>query len=657
MIEPQDWLARLEPLLSALLEGELTDADRAALDDILRHEPEARQFYARYMFVHAALSWKLRGEKVLPVDSPTVAEIAGPTISTPAVEHGEKTVAPRTAGTTPRGWKGMVRDFSEQPLALAVVVLALVSGAVLIWQFSSTGPQPVAQQPVPPDATPEIVIARVTRSVDAVWEMDAWAADGDKLAAGQRLALKSGLAEIAFESGASLILEGPAELILGGENSKAFGKPRNDNACQLKQGKLVAQAPPSAHGFTVVTPSMRVVDLGTEFGVAVSLAKTESSQTEVQVFQGKVAIEQLPAVAENSQSPRAAQTPRILEPGEALTGDGSGPWLTTNAAAGLFVRELPTRPRLASLPNWPKDSPLQPGDIVAVTFKTMRVMKINPVTGEQQLLMQGRPYDSGQNDHGVSWHCVAVAPDGTLVVGIDGLSGKHAGLLRIDPRRQTIKVLASGGLLTMGQISGVAVANDGNIYAVYQAAIHNEPEHILSVDPSSGVVSSIARLDHAFGICMAGQSHDVLLTSANAVAMSVLQGASISPRVAGLPPGRCLSAVVAPAGRIFLAADSLPDLGERKILEVAREAGHQVRTVATLSLPPNGKQRTGIWNLAAEGNGNLIVSPSEEDVNIYRVDPQTGKSVVVTSGKLLEGRTAVAVVPSTGVLTVGAPQN
>ena len=664
MSEIQDWRTRLEPLLSALMEGELTDADRAALDDILRAESEARQFYARYLFVHAALTWKQRGANALPADPLPAADFAAPQAAAAAPESIAED--PRRATTAPsqplvtagRSWKGLLRDFSEQPLAAAILVLTLVSGALLIWQLSTTRPQPVVQRPTMPDAMSEVVIARVTHSVDASWEMATPPVDGRGLLSGQKLALSSGLVEIAFESGASVILEGPAELILGGEKPQASDKPsQHHNACKLRQGKLVANVPPSAHGFTVITPSMKIVDLGTEFGAAVTRDKLAISRTEVQVFEGKVAIEQIPAAADKPKPPLAGRQPHILESGEAVTSDGSGPLQATNAKPARFVRELPSRPRLEALPTWPNDSPLKPGDIVAVTFKSMKVLKIDPETGEQQLLMQGRPYDSGQNDHGVSWHCVAVAPDGTLVVGIDGLSGMHAGLLRIDPRRHTIKVLASGGLLTMGQISGVAVAADGTIYAVYQAALHSQPEHILRIDPVSGAVTSIARMDHAFGICMAGQEHDALLTSDRAVVASWMHDGTISPWVAGDKASRCLSAAVSLDGRIFVAADSIPDLGERRILEVARSAGHEVRTVATLPPSLSVKPITGIWNIGVEFDGSLIVSPSEQDLRIYRVNPETGKSAVVSAGNLLEGRTAVAVVPGAGALTIGAPQN
>ncbi len=82
---------------------------------------------------------------------------------------------------------------------------------------------------------------------------------GDKLVAGRKLALKSGLAEIAFANGAETLLEGPAELEI------------HSNKCAvLRSGKLAVRADrPSAHGFEVDAPGMKYTDLGTEFGVLV----------------------------------------------------------------------------------------------------------------------------------------------------------------------------------------------------------------------------------------------------------------------------------------------------------------------------------------------------------------------------------------------------
>ena len=66
------------------------------------------------------------------------------------------------------------------------------------------------------------------------------------------LRLKSGLAQIEFYSGATVIVQGPAELELLSANS-----------VYCTRGKLRATVPPQAHGFTIRTPKLELVDRGT----------------------------------------------------------------------------------------------------------------------------------------------------------------------------------------------------------------------------------------------------------------------------------------------------------------------------------------------------------------------------------------------------------
>ena len=96
---------------------------------------------------------------------------------------------------------------------------------------------------------------------------------GDTLNAG-RLELGCGLAQIEFFSGAQLLLEGPAviEIVSPWEAICTDGRAR-------------VRVPPPAQGFRLLTPGMKLVDLGTEFGVQVDSAKGEG---EVHVFEGEV---------------------------------------------------------------------------------------------------------------------------------------------------------------------------------------------------------------------------------------------------------------------------------------------------------------------------------------------------------------------------------
>jgi hypothetical protein len=90
---------------------------------------------------------------------------------------------------------------------------------------------------------------------------------------GKVIRLDQGLAEIEFERGARVILQGPAGLELVSATT-----------ARLLYGTLTARVPAQASGFTVLSPSGKVVDRGTEFGLSIA----DGGATSVRVFTGLV---------------------------------------------------------------------------------------------------------------------------------------------------------------------------------------------------------------------------------------------------------------------------------------------------------------------------------------------------------------------------------
>jgi len=88
------------------------------------------------------------------------------------------------------------------------------------------------------------------------------------------MVLNSGYAQIEFYSGASVILEGPAEFRLVSRME-----------CYCASGKLRAVVPAQAQGFRIGSPEVNLIDRGTEFALNVGDQKTA-----VHVFQGKVEL-------------------------------------------------------------------------------------------------------------------------------------------------------------------------------------------------------------------------------------------------------------------------------------------------------------------------------------------------------------------------------
>ena len=335
MTLPLDILKELERLLAAQTAGELTDAEFEQLAALLRQSPEARNIYVAHLMLEAQLEQEHLPPLTVPAlqSTPHAPREAGHQQSTP---H-----APREAGHHAERdgyyatWvRDVAHEYSRQPLAVAILLLTMVFGGILAWNLSHLpSPQPIAQQsadksPIPnpkseisppPIPNPQStirnpIVARLDRTKDATWD-EAARPSGNELRAGQRLILKEGLAQIVFDSGATVVLEGPAELELGTRNAERgtrnvptsnFQLSTSPNSCSLTLGKLFARVPKQAHGFTVHTPTLKIVDLGTEFAVEVGSRRSEvgmgnvktptsdlrpPTSTEVHVLRGEVSVQ------------------------------------------------------------------------------------------------------------------------------------------------------------------------------------------------------------------------------------------------------------------------------------------------------------------------------------------------------------------------------
>jgi hypothetical protein len=85
--------------------------------------------------------------------------------------------------------------------------------------------------------------------------------------------LQTGLLELTTARGARVVIEAPARF-----------RFESAQKLRLARGRVAADVPPSARGFTVITPDGQAVDLGTKFGVDVPT----HGEPEIHVFQGEV---------------------------------------------------------------------------------------------------------------------------------------------------------------------------------------------------------------------------------------------------------------------------------------------------------------------------------------------------------------------------------
>ncbi len=294
MSGPMDQFDELGQLAAALCEGEITPPEAARLEQLVRQTPEAQSFLLRYVQLHGELYWDL-------------AAGARPATS-PGVDLPSRVaVQPRKAAAS-----------RLVPLRWAAAVLAAASLLVALGWWAI-----VFRSERPGDDQDAAVVARLASTFEAQWAT----ADGSLPAdaafgAGQRLGLRTGLAEIVFRSGARVIVQGPAILDLEGPG-----------AGFLQTGRVTASVPPEAVGFTLRTPNATVLDLGTEFGLVVE----EGGPCEIHTFAGRVQVHCREGLNEPVE--------RGLVAGQALRiatdATGASKMDELAAQARLFVRNLP----------------------------------------------------------------------------------------------------------------------------------------------------------------------------------------------------------------------------------------------------------------------------------------------------------------------------
>jgi hypothetical protein len=330
-------LTELQGLLGNLREEQLTPERAVRLDEILSADPEARLFYVRYMDLCANLFWLTisdDGQRRL------MAQIQrnNREVLDLGLQESVSSPIPPSLGILPHHTVG---NFSSGWPVAYLIATAIVGVGLLIGALVHVS-QPfnvVRQSPLhttSPSTLPAVV-ARITATVDCVWEGSGGRGQGRRevglpspgtdrkvghgrgvggeggtnslsvamslsskspLHLGDRLALRSGLLEITYDTGAKVILQGPVtydvESPTGGYLSVGKLTARLDSHSEISNLKSQISNHLSEiinHQFAVRTPTAVVTDLGTEFGVEVD----KSGATRSAVFRGSVRVQRLSA--------------------------------------------------------------------------------------------------------------------------------------------------------------------------------------------------------------------------------------------------------------------------------------------------------------------------------------------------------------------------
>lgn len=243
---------RLQVLVQRHLDQVLTRDERAELERMLLASPKARAMFWEAARWHALIRhW---GEAGWGREDTQVAGAA----RSEAVPFWKGTWAGRWATAAAIGLAALtalalVPWWNEHVRSVAAPVGAGSPATTVAENFPVTG------------------VAVLARSVDAEWAPPRAAHyTGEVLGAGQ-LQLKAGVIQIEFLRGARVVVEGPADLDL-----------MADNALHLRLGRLQADVPGPAEGFSVRSGQFSVIGGVGAFGCVVSDQET----AELHVFSG-----------------------------------------------------------------------------------------------------------------------------------------------------------------------------------------------------------------------------------------------------------------------------------------------------------------------------------------------------------------------------------
>jgi HAMP domain-containing protein len=258
---------RLMEAAGELCNGTLAEQDGAALDELLQRDPVARRIYIDHMWLHASLYAENSSYAGLHATEHMLDAVT--------TENPDSELALTRSHTwvnDPAAIPSRRRSWRPQMLAAALAgVAALLSWGV--YEAATRGREDAGRQIAAADPKAEVA-AQISGTHNCRWAQPELGIDyGSELRVGQRVELKEGLAEITFENGATVLLEGPATFVVDAADKLG-----------LASGRLAAVVPQRSGGFRIHTQTIDVVESGAEFG----LWAQESGAAEVHVFNGLV---------------------------------------------------------------------------------------------------------------------------------------------------------------------------------------------------------------------------------------------------------------------------------------------------------------------------------------------------------------------------------
>ena len=238
--------SRLHHLIEQHLSGKLTPSEQNELHQLLSESAENREVFCTQGIIDGRLRWEM-----------------GNTLSEhPAMDEPQSQASHKK-------WMAIA----------ALLILSLILSSIVHQSFDAPGPSsdlniadsPTTNQPIRS-------VARLTSEKQAQWLING---SSQSLPSGFWLKpgtwkITQGAATITLDSGAKITVVSPASV-----------KLINSNHARLINGTVSVDVPEPAIGFTLDTPTGRVVDLSTRFSVSVENGQDE----EVHVLEGEVIVQ------------------------------------------------------------------------------------------------------------------------------------------------------------------------------------------------------------------------------------------------------------------------------------------------------------------------------------------------------------------------------
>jgi hypothetical protein len=228
---------RLSQLIHGMLSENLSENEFHELDKMMSDDPECLKYYIEYTTI-----WALLDETECFSNAVNLTD--NKSITKQYLEEGEK--QPYLF----RKWK---------PISIFASAAALII-IVLVLRFSS-------------QKAYNVEMATIADQINAEWDSEIQFEIGSRLGANEmQLSLKKGVVKLQFNDNVDVLIEGPAAFKI------------NHTGLFLEHGNLYCRVSSSGLGFTVETPSVHYVDLGTVFGIKSDI----KGVSEMHVFKGTV---------------------------------------------------------------------------------------------------------------------------------------------------------------------------------------------------------------------------------------------------------------------------------------------------------------------------------------------------------------------------------